>query len=154
MRTSRRCTRRRSGGRLVQFGMRAPIWLTRAPTFAEKARLFPNAVFAVGADTAERILQPRFYQDSAERMLAALDEVRQHGCRFLVAGRVDREGKFLGLEDLAIPDQVRRSIPGHTSQSSFGWTSPQRNYVCRREERALEALEIKKKSCSVSGDTL
>jgi len=93
--------------RLLQFSMRAPLWLTQTPIFAEKARLFPNAIFVVGADTAKRIVQPRFYQDSAERMLAALDQFRQHGCRFLVAGRVDGQGTFLGVEDLAIPDLVR-----------------------------------------------
>jgi hypothetical protein len=93
--------------RLTPFRWRAPIWLTRCPTFAEKASLFPGVVFVVGADTAARIVQPRFYGDSEERMLQALDEIRQRGCRFLVAGRVDGEGRFLGLEDLAIPDAVR-----------------------------------------------
>jgi Cytidylyltransferase-like len=98
--------------RLVQFSKRAPVWLTRTPLFAQKARLFPKAVFVVGADTAERILQPRFYQNSEEGMWAALDEVRRHGCRFLVAGRVDRQGRFQGLEDLAVPDSVRDLFQG------------------------------------------
>src|SRR5262249_37666617 len=34
--------------RLAAFAWRAPVWLTRAPTFAEKAALFPGGVFAVG----------------------------------------------------------------------------------------------------------
>lgn len=92
--------------RLVQFNGQAPVWLTRCPTFAEKARLFPGVIFVVGTDTAARIVQPRFYGDSEERMLQALDEIRRLGCRFLVAGRVDTEGCFLGLEDLAIPEAV------------------------------------------------
>ncbi len=88
--------------RLEQFTWRAPLWLTRAPTFTEKARLFPGAVFVVGADTAERIVEPRFYQDSEERLAAALKTFRDLGCRFLVAGRVDAAGVFRGLDDLAI----------------------------------------------------
>ncbi len=93
--------------RLAQFLWRAPVWLTRLPTFAQKARTFPGVVFAIGADTAARIVQPRFYGDSPERMLQALEEIRRQKCRFLVAGRVDNAGRFLGLEDLAIPETVR-----------------------------------------------
>jgi nicotinic acid mononucleotide adenylyltransferase len=89
--------------RREQFIWRAPLWLTRAPTFAEKAELFPGAVFVVGADTAERIVQPRFYQDSAEHMARALAAIRARGCRFLVAGRVDQTGAFRSLEDVSLP---------------------------------------------------
>ncbi len=93
--------------RLAQFSWRAPVWLTRCPTFVEKARLFPGVVFVVGADTAARIVQPRFYGDSEERMLSALAEIRSLGCRFLVAGRMDAGGRFLNLDDLALPLAVR-----------------------------------------------
>jgi hypothetical protein len=89
--------------RLVPFAWRAPLWLTRAPTFEEKARLFPGAVFVVGADTAARIVQSRFYENSEARMRQALAKLRAAGCRFLVAGRVDREGRFVGLAELALP---------------------------------------------------
>src|SRR6185312_13134083 len=41
--------------RLRQFAWMAPVELTRAPTFVEKARLFPKTTFVVGADTAERL---------------------------------------------------------------------------------------------------
>jgi nicotinic acid mononucleotide adenylyltransferase len=87
--------------RLRQFSGRAPIWLTRAPTFVEKAQLFPGVVFVVGADTAARILSPRYYRDA--NLDAALNEIRSHGCRFLVAGRVDATGRFLSLDDLSPP---------------------------------------------------
>ena len=59
------------------FRLDGPQW-----TFAEKAQLFPGVVFVVGVDTAERIVQPRFYGDSEERMLQALEQIRQSGCRF------------------------------------------------------------------------
>jgi hypothetical protein len=100
--------------RLAPFSWRSPVWLTRAPTFAEKAHLFPGATFVVGADTAARIVAPRFYQDSHERMAEALADFRQQGCRFLVAGRVDKEGRLFTLDDLAISSAHRdlfRSIP-------------------------------------------
>ena len=72
-------------------------------TFDLKAILFPNTVFVVGADTAARIVEPRFYRDSAKCMAAALDGIRAAGCSFLVAGRVDSTGRVVGLEDLGVP---------------------------------------------------
>jgi hypothetical protein len=93
--------------RLSQFAWRATLWLTRAPTFPEKAQLFPGAAFAIGADTAARIVQPRFYGDSEARMVEALDSLRSRACRFLVAGRVNTAGTFLGLDDLNIPAAFR-----------------------------------------------
>jgi nicotinamide mononucleotide (NMN) deamidase PncC len=99
--------------RLGQFAWRTPLWLTRAPTFADKARLFPCAVFLVGADTAARIVQARFYASEAG-MAEALNAFRSCGCRFLVAGRVNAEGRFIGLDDLDIPAAHRdlfASIP-------------------------------------------
>lgn len=93
--------------RMRQFSWRAPLWLTRAPTFVEKARLFPESVFAVGADTAMRIVAPRYYGGSDEAVDAALDEIRQQECRFLVAGRHDAAGHLTKLADLKIPDAWR-----------------------------------------------
>jgi hypothetical protein len=92
--------------RMAQFAWKAPLWLTCAPTFVEKARLFPGVVFVVGVDTAVRIVQPRFYGDSVEQMCAALDEIRRTGARFLVAGRLV-DGKFIGLEQVEILEPCR-----------------------------------------------
>lgn len=86
------------------------VVLTRAPLFVEKARLFPGAVFVVGADTAERIVQPRYYRDEAD-MTGALDFINKQGCRFLVAGRIEG-GKFLTLEDLEMPARFRGLFGG------------------------------------------
>lgn len=93
--------------RLAQFAGRAPLWLTRAPTFIEKADLFPGTVFVVGADTAERIVQPRFYGGSAAQLDRAMNELRYRSCRFLVAGRVNAEGNFADLANLPIPAEYR-----------------------------------------------
>src|SRR5262249_44797666 len=93
--------------RLAQFAWWADVWLTRAPTFAEKAELFPGVLFVVGVDTALRLVQPRYYGDSEARMMAALERIRASGCRFLVAGRVDAGGQFAELDQVAIPEAHR-----------------------------------------------
>ncbi|MGH9675937.1 MAG: hypothetical protein ACRD36_02445, partial [Candidatus Acidiferrum sp.] len=93
--------------RLAQFTWRAPIWLTPAPTFLEKARLFPGSTFVVGADTAVRIADLRFHGNVEANRDSAFNEIRELGCRFLVAGRVSDYGSFLGLDDLAMPAKFR-----------------------------------------------
>lgn len=98
--------------RLGQFHGRGPVWVTRAATFVEKARLFPGAAFVLGADTAARVVEPRFYGGEAAAMNAALDSFRRQGCRFLVAGRVDAQGRFVGLADLALPAEHRDLFEG------------------------------------------
>jgi hypothetical protein len=79
------------------------VLLTRAPRFLEKARLFPANTFVIGWDTAVRLVHPRYYGASEPAMHAALQELRELGTRFLVAGRVNQEGQFLSLADAAVP---------------------------------------------------
>jgi hypothetical protein len=98
--------------RAAQFVGRAPLWLTRAPTFLEKAELFPGCTFVVGADTAERIVAPRYYGDDEARRTAALERLRECGCRFLVAGRAGADGAFVELEQVAVPDRHRDLFMG------------------------------------------
>ncbi len=93
--------------RLRQFEWRHVVELTRAPTFREKARLFPGVTFVVGSDTAERIAQPRYYGNSEATMRAALDEIAARGCHFLVAGRVDGTGRFATVAEAPIPPEYR-----------------------------------------------
>ena len=80
-----------------------PLALTNAPTFAQKSEFLRNVTFVVGFDTAERIVQPRFYGGDVELMQQALERIRNAKCRFLVAGR-KRDETFLTLSDLPIPD--------------------------------------------------
>lgn len=87
--------------RCAQF-VEDPLALTNAATFVEKSRLFPNTVFVVGADTAARILQPRFYEGDAAMRDAALRQIAEQGCRFLVGVRLIDE-RMLRAQDLSIP---------------------------------------------------
>lgn len=87
--------------RRAQFGTE-PLALTAAPTFAGKAVLIPGAAFVIGVDTAARVIEPRFYGHSEQRMYEALNSIRKHGCRFLVAGRL-LENRFTTLADLVLP---------------------------------------------------
>ncbi len=89
--------------RLTQFVGKSPVELTRAPTFLEKTRLFPGATFVIGADTAERLVAPRYYGGDEVRMHLALDEIASSGTSFLVAVRIDAAGRVRGLSDIAVP---------------------------------------------------
>jgi Cytidylyltransferase-like len=89
--------------RLAQFGWKATVELTRAPTFVEKSRLFPGTTFVIGVDTAERLFLPKYYGDDEARMHAALEEIANFGGSFLVGARLDSSGRVLALKDIAVP---------------------------------------------------
>lgn len=89
--------------RLRQFPDPARVLLTTAPTFADKARLFPRATFVVGADTIRRIGEPRYYNNQIAVMVRAIEAIAVAGCRFLVFGRVNSQGNFSTLDRLRLP---------------------------------------------------
>lgn len=100
--------------RLVQFAGRWPVYVSNAPTFVEKARVFPGATFVVGYDTAVRVLQRRFYGGTELGIEQALTELQTAGCRFLVAGRYHKDGGFGAADDLDVPasfEALFRPIP-------------------------------------------
>jgi hypothetical protein len=102
--------------RLAQFAWKAPVELTRAPTFVEKARLFPGTTFVVGADTAERLVAPKYYSDDELRMHVALEEIANSGSSFLVAVRIDAAGRVRALNDIPVPQRYAdlfAEIPEH-----------------------------------------
>ncbi len=88
--------------RLEQFYGRGNLLLTTAPLFEQKARLFPGSVFVVGFDTASRLVNPHYYGESREAMLASLNVIRSLGSSFLVAGRL-HEGRFRTLAQVPVP---------------------------------------------------
>ena len=102
--------------RIKQFAWKSPVELTRAPTFLEKSRLFPKTIFVIGADTAERLVAPRYYGDDEDRMHAALEEIGNTGNSFLVAVRIDAAGRIRALDDVPVPRRFAdlfTEIPEH-----------------------------------------
>ena len=102
--------------RLVQFAWKSPVELTRAPTFLEKSRLFPRTTFVIGADTAERVVAPKYYGDDEDRMHLALEEIAGSGASFLVAVRSDAAGRVRALGDIPVPRRYAdlfTEIPEH-----------------------------------------
>jgi hypothetical protein len=68
--------------RLATVGDRR-VWITNAPTFVEKANLFPGTTFAVGYDTAIRIMDPK-YSGSFDGVLSEFEE---NNTTFIIFGR-------------------------------------------------------------------
>ena len=93
--------------RLRQFPPEQAVWLTRAATFEEKARLFPGATFVVGVDTMRRIADPRDYGNDRDFMLQSIERIISRDCRFLVFGRA-LASSFIRLADLDLPEVLRR----------------------------------------------
>jgi hypothetical protein len=116
--------------------MTCRICLTNAPTYVEKARLFPGRTFVIGHDTALRIVDPRFYGGPTARD-AMLDELERLGTRFLVFGRIDASGVFrdfsadefehpvsgfLGRLAIAVPgDAFRMDLSSTEIRMDTGW---------------------------------
>ena len=81
------------------------LWLTRLPTFIEKARHFPGCRFIVGIDTLVRIGEPRYYRDESA-MFDALAEFAALNSGFVVFGRV-HGAEFKTLSNSSVPSQLR-----------------------------------------------
>jgi hypothetical protein len=111
-----------------QFGQNETLWLTRAPTFEEKSRIFPEATFIVGADTIARIADASYYGGSQCAMLTAIDRIAERGGRFLVFGRSvkiavdgtseETDNVFQGLESLNLPPSLL-TICDEVSEEEF-----------------------------------
>jgi len=113
--------------------------VTTAATFVNKAELIPETTFVVGVDTAERIVDSRFYDGSERDMRQALAAIRDHACRFLVAGRL-LENHFATLEHVNVPvgfadlfteiveSDFRKDISSTALRDGFDFnSSPQRS---------------------------
>jgi len=105
-----------------------PVVLSRAATFAEKAALYPEAVFVVGADTIARIADEQYYGGSCEKRDSAIATLAARGCRFLVFGRAV-DGRFLLPSELNLPSQLR-GMCEEVCESEF------RHDICSTQLRA------------------
>jgi hypothetical protein len=98
--------------RAGQFLWHAPQWFTRVANFVDKAELFPHTTWVVGADTAARLVALRYYHDNPHQRDAALARIDHAGGRFLVAGRADAHGHFVGVETVEVPSTFRALFTG------------------------------------------
>lgn len=89
--------------RVAQFAGVAPVWVTRAATFAAKADLFPGTAFVLGYDTATRFIDPKYYGHDPGRRDAVLRKLLGCGCRVVVGGRLDAGGAFRTWTDADVP---------------------------------------------------
>ncbi|KAK4536914.1 hypothetical protein CDCA_CDCA10G2939 [Cyanidium caldarium] len=117
--------------RVAQFIDRpTAVTLTRAPLFTEKATVLPGRVWVIGHDTAVRLVDPKYYGNCERRLREALDTIRQHRCRFLVAGRLDQHctttdkarAPYRTLQDVPLPlgyEALFSAIP----EDRFRWDS-------------------------------
>lgn len=92
--------------RAMQFLGYAPLILSKSSLFSEKAKLFPNSKFIVGADTAKRLVEAKYYNNDKKLLNTALKELEGLGSSFLVAGRSHKE-RFQTLDDINIAKEFR-----------------------------------------------
>ncbi|MEC8647078.1 MAG: hypothetical protein VXY00_08890, partial [Candidatus Latescibacterota bacterium] len=93
------------------------VCLTREPTFFGKAAHFDAPHFAIGCDTAVRLVDEKYYERGVEGMKQSLEALRDRGVHFWVAGR-SIEGTYRTLDDVAIPASVR-SLFSSIPESAF-----------------------------------
>ncbi|KAF6137395.1 hypothetical protein GIB67_036432 [Kingdonia uniflora] len=82
------------------------VIISNQPYFYKKADLFPGSIFVIGADTAARLINPKYYGESHALMLEVLLGCKSTGCTFLVAAR-NVDGIVKVLEDFEIPEDLR-----------------------------------------------
>ena len=75
----------------------------------------------IGYDTAIRLVMEKYY-GGYTNMLLELSALRHKGCKFLVAGRMDKNGHFLQLKDVEIPEELADKVA--PTDKNIGLWSP------------------------------
>ncbi|MDA7729773.1 cytidylyltransferase [Gammaproteobacteria bacterium] len=100
---------------LDQFDENDSWVMTSAGRFSEKAEMFPNSVFIIGADTLLRVFDEKFYSSNKD-MNEHVERFNDHNIHFLVFGRKVKD-KFISLEDINIPSKIRSRCTGFNEGS-------------------------------------
>jgi nicotinic acid mononucleotide adenylyltransferase/nicotinamide mononucleotide (NMN) deamidase PncC len=100
---------------LDQFDENDSWVMTSAGRFSEKAEMFPNSVFIIGADTLLRVFDEKFYSSNKD-MNEHVERFNDHNIHFLVFGR-KVDDKFISLEDINIPLKIRSRCTGFNEGS-------------------------------------
>uniref|UniRef100_A0A2P2KZY1 Uncharacterized protein LOC105636929 n=1 Tax=Rhizophora mucronata TaxID=61149 RepID=A0A2P2KZY1_RHIMU len=105
------------------------VIISNQPYFYKKAELFPGSAFVIGADTAARLIDPKYYDGDYKKMIEIFDGCKRTGCTFLVGGR-NVDGVFKVLEDFDIPEVLKEmfiSIPPEKFRIDISSTEMRRN---------------------------
>ena len=96
--------------------------VTNAARFTEKSSIFPGADFVIGFDTLVRLLDKKYYPDhvsvTTSPVYDSLNLIRQNGCRFVVAGRIDIRLDFKEFVQSTAPARFQKMFIG-LSESQF-----------------------------------
>ena len=95
---------------LDQFQNDESWLLTSAGRFSEKAEMFPNSVFIIGADTLMRVFDEKFYKNYKD-MMNHIQRFNDHNINFLVFGRKINK-KFISLNNLKVPEIIANRCTG------------------------------------------
>lgn len=95
---------------LKQFTQSDKWVLTKTGKFSDKAMIFKDATFIIGADTLLRMLNEKFYP-SYKSMIEEFEIFNQQNTKFLVFGRVYGE-KFITLNDISLPENIKQRFEG------------------------------------------
>lgn len=79
-----------------------PVLVTNATLFSQKASLLKGCAFVIGADTAVRIVDKKYYGNDEHKMVLTLQQIARNGCFFVVAGRFDDkvENRYISAEEV------------------------------------------------------
>ncbi|XP_031099236.1 uncharacterized protein LOC116003487 isoform X1 [Ipomoea triloba] len=105
------------------------VIISNQPFFYKKAELFPGSAFVIGADTAVRLINPKYYGNDYGKMLEILIGCKNTGCTFLVGGR-NVDGAFRVLDDFEIPEELKDmfiSIPAEKFRVDISSTEIRKN---------------------------
>ncbi|MBQ3821665.1 MAG: hypothetical protein II807_01265, partial [Thermoguttaceae bacterium] len=85
----------------------APVWISNAPRYVEKAQIFPHTAFVMGTDTVLRLADPKYESNSIQKRDEALASLRAAGVSICVFARAVH-GKILSPEELKekLPDAL------------------------------------------------
>jgi len=70
--------------RINQFKSLGNLVVTNSPKFEEKSNIFKKSIFVVGYDTALRLVDNKYYNDSFDK---SFKTIKKNNCSFLVSGR-------------------------------------------------------------------
>mgnify|MGYP001560314749 CR=1 FL=1 len=84
--------------RIKQFDNTGKLIITNSPTFEDKSNIFKKSMFAIGYDTAIRIMDRKYYEND---IFKSFSNINSNECSFIVSGR-SINGKYKDLSDINI----------------------------------------------------